>query len=53
MLREFERSIKSKTKNIIWLAYQQSKVFEKFKENAKFIEMVRHLVAVNPLLHSK
>ena len=27
-------------KNIVWLAYQQGKVFEKFKENARFIDMV-------------
>ena len=33
IIREFEQ--------IIWLAYQQNKVFEKFKENAKFIEMVK------------
>ena len=24
------------------MAYQQSKAFEKFKENAKFIQLVRH-----------
>ena len=30
-----------KNRNIIWLAYQQSKVFEKFKENAKFIKMLK------------
>ena len=38
---EIEQIIKSKNKNIIWLSSQQSKVFEKFKENAKFIETVR------------
>ena len=41
IIREFEQMIKSKNKNIIWLGYQQGKVFEQFKENAKFIEMVR------------
>ena len=30
-----------KHRNIIWLAYQQGKVFEKFKENAKFIKMLK------------
>ena len=30
-----------KNRNIIWLAYQQGKVFEKFKENTKFIKMVK------------
>ena len=33
IIREFEQ--------IIWLAYQQNKAFEKFKENAKFIDMVK------------
>ena len=33
IIREFEQ--------IIWLTYQQNKVFEKFKENAKFIDMVK------------
>ena len=35
---EFEKIIRSKNKNIIWFAHQQEKVFEKSKENAKFIE---------------
>ena len=26
---------------MMWLAYQKSKVFEKFKENTKFIEIVK------------
>ena len=26
---------------MMWLAYQKSKVFEKFKENTKFIELVK------------
>ena len=30
-----------KNRNITWLAYQQGKVFEKFKENAKFIKMLK------------
>ena len=30
-----------KNRNIIWLAYQQGKVFEKFKENTKFIKMLK------------
>ena len=30
-----------KNRNIIWLAYQQGNVFEKFKENAKFIKMLK------------
>ena len=36
VIREFKQIIKSKKRNIILLAYQQGKVFQKFKENAKF-----------------
>ena len=43
IMREFEQIVRSKNKSIIWLAYQQGNVFEKFKENAKFIKMVRQL----------
>ena len=39
IIREFRLIIRSK--NIIWLAYQQAKVFEKFVKNAKFIELVK------------
>ena len=41
IIREFENIMRSKNKNIIWLAYQEGQDFEKFKENAKFIEMVK------------
>ena len=41
IIREFRLIIRSKKKNIIWLAYQQAKVFEKFVKNAKFIELVK------------
>ena len=41
VIREFEKIIKSKKRNIVWLAYQQGKVFEKFKESTKFIEMIK------------
>ena len=33
--------IKSKKRNIVWLAHQQGKVCKKFKKNAKFVEMVK------------
>ena len=39
-MRGFEQIIRSKNKSI-WLVHQQGKVFKKFKENAKFIEMVK------------
>ena len=38
---EFEEIIKSKKRKIIWLAYQQGRVFEKFKKNANFVEIVK------------
>ena len=41
VIREFEKIIKSKKRNVVWLAYQQGKVFEKFKEITKFIEMIK------------
>ena len=41
VIREFEKIIKSKKRNVVWLAYQQGKVFEKFKESTKFIEMIK------------
>ena len=39
VIREFEEIIKSKKKHR--LVYQQGKIFEKLKQNAKFIEMVK------------
>ena len=39
VIREFE--VIKRTKRNIWLAHQQGKIFEKFKENAKFIEIVK------------
>ena len=41
VIREYKEIIKSKKRSIIWLAYQHRKVFQKFKENMKFIEMVK------------
>lgn len=34
VIQEFEEIIKSKKKSTVWLACQQGKVFENFKENA-------------------
>ena len=34
VIRDFEEFIKSKKINIVWLGYQQEKVFEKFKAGA-------------------
>ena len=37
VIQEFEEIIKSKKYNTVWIAYQQGKVFKRFKEKAKFI----------------
>ena len=42
VIRDFEKIIKSK-KNEHRLAHQYGKIFEKFKENAKFTEMAKQL----------
>ena len=39
-IKELEDIIKSKKSNIIWLACQQGKIFQKFKEKENFINMV-------------
>ena len=36
IIKEYKDIIKSHKKNIIFFAYQQGKVFRKFKENRKF-----------------
>ena len=38
-----EKIIRSKKSNILWLAYQQGQIFEKFKVNENFIDMVKKL----------
>ena len=38
-----EKIIKSKTCNILWLAYKQSQVFEKFKVDDNFIDTVKKI----------
>ena len=37
----FDQIKRNKHKKTIWLAYQQGNIFEKFKENAKLIEMIK------------
>lgn len=41
-IREIEDIILSKNKNKIWIAYQQVKFFEKFKEKEKFVNMIKY-----------
>ena len=38
-----EKIIKSKKCNILWFAYQQGEIFEKFKMNDNFIDMVKKI----------
>ena len=40
-VNDMEKIIKSKTCNILWLAYKQGQIFEKFKMNDNFIDMVK------------
>ena len=39
-ISEFEEIVRLKKKNIIWLAYQQGTIFQKFKKREKFSKMV-------------
>ena len=36
-----EKNIRSKESSILWLAYQQAQIFEKFKANENFIDMIK------------
>ena len=36
-----EKIIRNKKSNILWLAYQQGQIFEKFKANENFIDMIK------------
>ena len=40
VIQEFEEIIKNKKSDIIWLAYYQAKIFQKFKEKQQFVGMV-------------
>ena len=44
VVHDMEKIIKRKKCNILWLAYQQGQIFEKFKMNDNFIDMVKKLV---------
>ena len=41
IIKECENIIKKNKKNIIRFAYEQGKIFKKFKENAKFKDLVK------------
>ena len=40
----FEEIIKSEKENTVWIAYQQDKVFRKFKERENFLKMMTEFV---------
>ena len=40
-VNNIEKIIRSKKSNILWLAYQQGQIFEKFKENESFIDIIK------------
>ena len=48
VVKETEKIIKSYKCNILWLAYQQGKIFKKFKANDKFINMVNQVSVSQP-----
>ena len=35
-IQEFEKTIKNKKRNIVWLAYYEGKIFQKFREKERF-----------------
>ena len=47
VVNNMEKVIKSNKCNILWLAYQRSQIFKKFKVNENFIDMVKNLRLVN------
>ena len=38
-----KKPIRSKKSDMLWLAYQQGQIFEKFKANEDFIDMIKNL----------
>ena len=40
VVEEFRQIIKNKKSHIIWLAYHQGQLFQKFKEKERFVSMV-------------
>ena len=43
VVNEIEEIIKINKCNILWLAYQQGQIFERFKMNDNFIKMVKEI----------
>ena len=43
VVNNIEKAIKSSKFNLLWLAYQQDQIFQKFKVNENFTDMVKEL----------
>ena len=43
VVKNMEKIIRSNKSNILWLAYQKGQIFEKFKVNENFIDMIKKL----------
>ena len=39
----WKKAIRSKKSNMLWLAYQEGQIFEKFKAKENFIDMIKNL----------
>ena len=46
---DYEENIHTKKKNVICFAYKQDKVFRRFKEKVKFIDMIKEFKVNNNL----
>lgn len=44
IIQEIEKTIRSKKSNILWLTYQHGRIFQKFRSNQKFINMLNQVV---------
>ena len=45
-IREFDEIIQTKIKNIIWITYNQGEIYQKFKENKKFVPWSEALMSI-------
>ena len=51
IVKEYEHIIRKKKKNIISVAYQQGKVFKRFKEQKKILNIVKGFKVNNKILN--
>ena len=50
VIQELEQIIKNKKSDIVWLAYYQGQIFQKFKEKESFVSMVLRLNVNKPTI---